>query len=82
MSTIICARRVSRHLERECLGRFGRRRIRIQIYKGVFSSHQEEVWRRGGVVNKSGRIEKIRARREDNRRIHSRIQESSEREWI
>ena len=80
VGTIICARRVSRHLEEEYLGRFGGRRIRIQICKGVFGSHQEGVWRRGEEVDKSGRIKKIRARREDNRRICLRIQKSSKRE--
>ena len=35
VGTIICARRVSGHLEGECLGRFGRRRIRIRICEGV-----------------------------------------------
>ena len=82
VGTIICTRRVSRHLEGEHLRRFGGRRIRIQIHEGVFGSYQEGVWRRGGEVDKSGRIEKIRARKKDNGRIHPRIQESSKREQI
>jgi len=69
VSTIIYARRVSKHLEEEHLGRFGRRRIGIQICGRVFSSYQEGVWRRGGGVGKSGKIEKIRARRKNNGRM-------------
>jgi len=67
VGTIICARRVSKHLEGEHLGRFGKRRIGIQICGRVFGSYQERVWRRG--VGKSGKIEKIRARRKDNGRM-------------
>ena len=63
---IIYTRKISRCLEGECLGGVGRRRIRIQICRGVFSSHQEEVWRRGGEVSKGSRIKKIRAERKDN----------------
>ena len=82
VGVIIYARRVSRHLKGEYLRGFGRRRIEIQICKGVFGSHQEGVWKRKEGVCKGSRVEKIRARRKENGRVHSRVQESSKREQI
>ena len=82
VDVIICARRISRYLEREYLGEAGERGIGIQICERVFGSHQKRIWRRGEGVGKDGRVEKIRARRKDNGRIYSRVQESSERKQI
>ena len=46
MDLIICIRRIGRYLERKCVGRFGDRRSRIQVCRGIFGKNKEEVWRR------------------------------------
>ena len=80
VGTIICARRISKHLEGEHLEGFGERRTRVQISRKIFGSNQERVRRRGRGVGKSGRVEKVRAKRKNDERVRLRVQESSKRE--
>ena len=77
MDAVLHVGRVSRYMERKYIGRTKGRETRIREYRGIFSGNQERVWRRGGRIGKSGRTEEAGTRRENDRRVCSRIQEDS-----
>ena len=73
MGTVLYAGRVSRHMERKCIGRNKGGGTRIREYRGIFSRNQERVWRRGGRIGKSGKTKEAGIRRKDDGRVCSRI---------
>ena len=73
MGAVICIEKISEFLEGECLGGSGRGNTRIQISRGIFSSHQERVWRRRREVGESSGVKEAGVREKDDRRVRSRI---------
>ena len=82
MDIIICAGRVGRCVKRECNGRIRSRRVRIRVSRRILDEFKKGVWGRRREVGKGSGAEKIGARRKDNGRVYTGVQESSERKWI
>ena len=68
---------ICRHLEGEYIGRSRRRITGIQDCRGIFDGHKEGIWRRGQRIHKSSRTTKTRIGKQDDGRIHTRIQKNS-----
>ena len=73
MDSVICTGRSSRCVEREHNRRIRIKRIGIRVSRGILDKFEEEIWWRRREVGESSRIEKVRARRENNKRICVRI---------
>ena len=82
VDVVICIEGICRHLKGEYVGRSRRRITGIQDCEGIFDGHKEGIWRRGQRIHKSSRTTKTRIGKQDDRRIHTRIQKSSQRKWI
>ena len=82
MDLVISARRDSRCVKRKCDGGVGGRESRIQVSGRFFDMFKEGIRGRRRRVGEGSGIEKIRARRKDNGKICSRIQEGCKRKWI
>ena len=82
MDIIIYVGRVGRCMERECDGEIRSRGVRVQVSRRILNKLKKGVWERRRGVGKGSRAEKIRARRKDNGRVCTGVQESSKRKWV
>ena len=82
MDLVICVGRDSRCTERKCDGGIGGRESRIRVGGRIFDMFKEGIWGRRRRVSEGGGVEKIGARRKDDGKVRSRIQEGSKRKWI
>lgn len=46
MNTIICVEKINRHMKREFVRRFGTRRSRIWVRRGILVEIKKEIWER------------------------------------
>ena len=69
MGLVIYTRRISRYIEGEYTKGFGRRIIGIWDSRGIFNKYNKRVWRRWWRNGKSGRVEKGRVERKNNRGV-------------
>ena len=59
MGAILCIERVSRYVERKCVGRTRSRKTRIRDNRGIFSGNQERVWRREEELVRAAELRKL-----------------------
>jgi len=78
VGVVICTGGICRHLEGEHVGRSRRRITGIQDCGGIFDEHKERIWRREQRIYKISRTTKTRIGKQDDGRIHTRIQKSSQ----
>ena len=82
MGSFIYRESISGCMKRECNGGIGDRRNGVQNSGGIFNEFEEGIWWRRRRVSESGRVEKIRARRENNRGVCAGVQEGGKRKRL
>ena len=82
MDSLICTRRISRCIERECSGRIRIRGGGIRVSGRFFDKFKEGIWRRKRRVGESGGAEEAGTGRKDNGGICTGVQMGSKREWV
>ena len=79
MGPLICVERISKYMEGECNRGIRNRRNRIRDCGGIFNSFEKRIWWRRGGISEGGRVEEAGVRRENDRGVCIRVQESGKR---